>query len=182
MQISVPDLIERVRNGIDSRDEVIRELYNDSKLNNYIYSFVLKNGGTKDDGHDLLTYSIISFIQQCYSPVFEVRNQLHTYLFSIARYKWINNKKKELKFVEIENREEEFMPSIEDEIIGGERVNLLKNALTQLDEKCKEVMKMWASQMKMREIALRMSYASEQVARKKKHQCLNKLKELLKSI
>jgi len=184
LQKSASALIERVRKDNNSRNAVIRELYNDIKLNNFIYSFVLKNGGTKDQGHDLLSNSIIAFIQQCYRTGFEVKHEIHTYIFSIARYNWINDKKSKsnLNTVELEERDEEFTSSIEEAIIGEERIGLLKRALTQLDEKCREVMTMWASQIKMREIAIRMSYASEQVARKKKHQCLNKLKVLLKAV
>lgn len=178
-------IVEKVRKDITSRNEVIKDIYSDKKIKDSIYSFILKNGGDLDDAHDIFTQSIVSFVQQCYSPVFELRHQLGTYLYSIARYAWIAHCKKENKYksVEFENeRISDYTPSIESKIIGDERIKILKKGVTLLDEKCKEVMQLWATQLKMREIAVRMGYASEQVARKKKHQCLNKLKSILKDI
>lgn len=177
-------LIERIRKDIDSRNGVIRELYNDDKIKSSIYALVLKNGGTPDDAHDILTHAIIAFVQQCYSPVFNLKNQVSTYLYAIARYKWINERKKAVKhnIQELKDSDGGYTHSIESTIIGNERSQKLQFALTRLDDKCREVMLMWASQLKMREIAIRMSYASAEVARKKKHQCLNKLKTLIKDI
>ncbi|MBT8232007.1 MAG: sigma-70 family RNA polymerase sigma factor [Saprospiraceae bacterium] len=177
-------LIERVRDNVASRNAAIKEIYQDQKIKDSIYSFILQNGGTQDDAHDMFTHAIIAFVQQCYSPVFELKHQLGTYLYSIARYAWIKKRKKDSKnlVVELDHTHEDYEPSCEEKIIGNERLGLLRKGLTLLDDKCKEVMTMWASQLKMREIAIRMNYASEQVARKKKHHCLNKLKSILKDI
>jgi len=178
-------IIEQVRKDLASRNVVIRNIYEDKKIKDSIYSFVLKNGGDLDNAHDIFTQTIVSFVQQCYSPVFELRHQLGTYLYSIARYAWIAHCKKESKHKsqEIEDHAvSDFIPSIESKIISEERLGILRKGVTLLDEKCKEVMTLWATQLKMREIAVRMGYASEQVARKKKHQCLNKLKSILKDI
>jgi RNA polymerase sigma factor (sigma-70 family) len=178
-------IIQQVRKDIASRNVVIQDIYNNRKYKDSIYSLVLKNGGNTDDAHDIFTQAIISFVQQCYSPVFEIKHQLGTYLYSIARYAWIAHCKKEKKHrsFEIENDQvSDYAPSIESKIISDERLSILKKGVTLLDEKCKKVMTLWATQLKMREIAMRMGYASEQVARKKKHQCLNKLKSILKDI
>lgn len=184
MEIDSSSLVERVRKDIDSRNQVIVELYKNDKIRRSIFSFVFKNGGNEESANDLLTHAIISFTQQCFSPVFELRHSINTYLYTIARYKWINDHKASSKINLIEESQipHTYVPSIEDEIIGKERSTLLRKALTQLDEKCRKVMQMWASQLKMREIAIRMSYSSEQMARKKKHQCLQRLKEIVKDI
>ena len=182
--INDDNIVERVRKDITSRNLVIQQLYGDSKIKDSIYSFILKNGGSEDDAHDMFTHAIIAFVQQCYSPVFKLKYQIGTYLYSVARHEWINKSKKERKYTEIEKAPvvKDYEPSIETKIINGERFSQLRKGLTRLDEKCKEIMRLWASQLKMREIAIRMNYASENVARKKKHQCLNKLKSIIKDI
>lgn len=177
-------LIDRIRKDIDSRNQVIKEIYTNRKIKDSIYSFILKNGGDKDDAQDMFTHAVVSFIQQCYSPVFELKHSLNTYLYSIARHAWINKRKEDKKF-EFQNHKIEFIeyePSMEEKIIGNERLQQLRKGLSKIGENCKNVMLLWASQIKMREIAIRMNYASEEVARKKKHQCLQKLKSILKDI
>lgn len=176
--------VEQVRKNLDSRNNVIRQLFNDPKIQNSIYAFILKNGGTREDAHDMLTHAIISFVKQCYSPVFELKYSINTYLYSIARYAWINkNKKTSLEeYTDIEYEYIDYEESIEEKIIGEDRMMMLRKALTHLDEKCREVLMMWANKIKMREIAIKMNYASEGMARKKKHQCLQKLKSLIGDI
>jgi len=55
----------------------------------------------------------------------------------------------------------------------------LEKLLKTLEPKCREVLRLWSLNYKMREIALRMSYSSEQMAKKKKYLCLKRLKEIL---
>lgn len=176
--------IDRIRKGIPSRNEVITELYSNEKIKGSIYAFVLKNGGSQSDAQDIFTHSIVAFVKQCNSPVFKLKNTLSTYMFSIARYEWIRQCKnsKRIIYSDEEISISGYEPSIEEKIIGQARTEALKKALTYLDDKCKKVLTMWASQVKMREIAITMNYSSEGMARKKKHNCLNKLRVLIKDI
>lgn len=176
-------IIEKVRVDLESRNAVIKELYYNQKLRSMISSYVHKNSGTKTDVDDLLTFGIMNFIKQCYRPLFELQKPVEAYIFSIIKYEWMKRAKKKMDVVDEDKRPEwTDGETIEEAIIGSERMVALRAAMKQLDEKCRSVLTMWASNYKMREIALRLEYKSEGMARKKKHNCLGKLKLLTKDI
>jgi len=176
-------IIEDVRNDIDSRNQVIAMIYSDEKLLGSVSSFVLKNGGQSTDIHDIFLFGIMAFIKQCYRPEFSLSTNINSYVFSVIRYEWIRRKRQESKMI-FEDRDylDESNVSIEHLLIDKERRVELNIALNKLDDKCKSVLKKWASNIRMREIALALDYKSEGMARKKKHECLNKLRSLIKDI
>lgn len=176
-------IVEKVKVDLESRNAVIKELYNNGQLRKTISAYVHTNGGNKTDIDDLLTYGIMNFIKQCYRPLFELQKPAEGYIFSIIKYEWMNRNKKKIHLVDEDKRPEWTTgETIEETIIGNERMSALRVALKTLDEKCRKVLTMWASSIKMREIALQLNYKSEGMARKKKHECLGKLKLITKDI
>lgn len=176
-------IIEKVRFDLESRNAVIKELYNSPKLRSSISAYIHTNGGDKTDIDDLLTFGIMNFIKQCYRPLFELHKPEEAYIFTIVKYEWMRRNKKKIVLVDEESRPELTTGlTVEETIIGEERLAALKKAMESLDEKCRQVLTMWASNIKMREIALRLNYKSDGMARKKKHECLGKLKLITKDI
>lgn len=176
-------IVKKVKKDLNSRNAVIKDLYFNSKLRKSVASYVFKNGGTQTDVDDLLTYGIMSFIKQCYRPLFELKNPVEAYIFSIIKYEWMKRNKSKMKLVDEEHRPElSHEETVMDALINEEKMEALRTAMTKLDDKCRKVLTMWASNLKMREIAQRMNYKSDGMARKKKHECLGKLKQLTKDI
>jgi len=177
------DFIEKIRKDINSRNAVIKELYTSKSLRKTVSAFVYKNKGNDTDVFDLMTHGVMTFIKQCYRPDFALKKTAEGYIFSTIKYEWFRRNKNSLKLVDEDHRPE-LSSSVTalDSMIDAERKGALKKALAQLDDKCREVLTMWASNLKMREIALTMDYASEGMARKKKHNCLKKLRQLTKDI
>lgn len=176
-------LIKKVRKDLDSRNAVIKDLYFNDKLRKSVTSYVFKNGGSKTDVDDLMTYGIMSFIKQCYRPLFELKNPVEAYIFSIIKYEWMKRNKSKMKLVDEDHRPElSENDTVIDSLINDEKMDALRIAMTKLDDKCRKVLTMWASNLKMREIAQQMNYKSDGMARKKKHECLGKLKQLTKDI
>ncbi|NNL91553.1 MAG: sigma-70 family RNA polymerase sigma factor [Saprospiraceae bacterium] len=183
MNTETNTIIEDVRRDIPSRNEVIKAIYSNENLTVAISSYVLKHGGVVEEANDLFTFAIMTFIKQCYRPEFILSKSLESYIFSVAKYEWmrlrkVKNRVKLEEDIEIEEQE----PSIEHLMIDRERKKELKRAMSHLDEKCIQILTMWSSSIKMREIAYQMLYKSEGMARKKKHECLKKLKSLIKDI
>lgn len=183
MNLSNTEIIEAVRESIDERNKVIKLLYEDEVLRDSIVSYIKSKGGTEQDGNDARTFGIVTFIQQCYRPHFTLSKDVNSYIFSIAKYEFFRAAKKQNKFVSEDKRPELSDDiNVETEIIQQERYHALKKAMNALDEKCREVLSMWANNYKMREIALKMIYKSEGMARKKKHECMKKIRQLMKNI
>ncbi len=166
-----------------SRDSIIEMLYKDEDLKSKIISHVRRYGGDESDGIDAFTFGIMTFIKQCYRPLFELKKDVNAYIFSIAKYEWLRIKKsKKITVSDDERQELSDGYNIEDVLIDKERHQSLAIALKQLDEKCRKVLTMWANNLKMREIAINMAYKSDGMARKKKHECIGKLKSIIKGI
>lgn len=176
-------IVEKVRFDLESRNAVIKELYHSQKLRSKVSSYLFSNGGAKNDVDDLMTFGIMNFIKQCYRPLFELEKPEEAYIFTIIKYEWMRRNKTKMVLVDEDKRPELTTgENVEETIIGEERMAALRKALKTIDEKCRKVLTMWASNMKMREIALQMNYKSEGMARKKKHECLGKLKLITKDI
>lgn len=183
MELAKDDIVSFVRTDLDSRNQVIKSLYSDRKLKGRIYDFVLKNGGDQEKANDVFVITIMNFIKQCYKPYFELKNEVYSYLYTIARNEWIKlHKKGKRETSTAEINDPSVQDSIETEIINSEVRDKLKSVLQLLDEKCRKVMLQWANNIDMRSIAINLQYKSAGMARKKKHQCLQKLRELIKKI
>jgi len=181
LKFSSKDIVELVRKDIASRDNAIEALYKDEALRNTVIAYVRRYGGEESDGIDVLTFGIMTFIKQCYRPLFELKKDVNAYVFSIAKYEWLRTKKsRKLTVPDDERHDLSDGYCIEKELIDREQHQFLTNALKQLDNKCRAVLTMWANNLRMREIALNMAYKSEGMARKKKHECIGKLRLLIK--
>jgi len=176
-------IVEAVRKDASSRNKIIENIYKDINLKSSIMSFVTKNGGSLEDANDAFTFAIVTFIQQCYRPQFQLSKDLNAYIFSIAKYEWYRMAKKKSKLHTSSNDLEQTADfDIELDLIDKERHHSLRLAMSKLDAKCKEILKLWANSVRMREIAIAMSYKSEGMARKKKYECVKKMRNLIQDI
>lgn len=170
------DIIDRVRRSIVERDEVIRNLYTDPKIRKAVIGTLVKLGCTEKDAKDHLTDAIVSFIKACYKPNFKISSNLTNYLIGTAKNIWLKGVTKQQKERTIKNmHQDESIESIEDTLISNEKRALLRKVVDQLDSTCKKVLTLWSINKKMAAIAKELSYKSEGMARKKKHQCLQRL-------
>lgn len=175
------NIVNKVRSNIESRNTVIKELYTSKQLRGTVRSYLYNNKGNDTDVDDLLIHGVMTFIKQCYRPSFELRNKPEAYIFTVIKYEWMKRQKTKMVLVDEDSRPElSSEPSILENM--SDRLDQLRSALTRLDEKCRSVLTMWASDMRMREIASNMDYRSEGMARKKKHECLGKLRAIIKDI
>ena len=180
MKFDNKEIVELVRKDIQSRNQVIEALYNDEKLRSSIIGYTVRNGAVGNEGNDVFTYAIMTFIRQCYRPLFELTNDVNAYLYTVAKYEWIRLSNKKMKTIpEDERYDITDGYNIESTIIDREQLSELKASLTRLDEKCRKILTLWANNLKMREIALHMVYKSEGMARKKKHECMKRLRSLI---
>ncbi len=172
-------LVNDVRKDIHSRNQIIENIYNNEKLKSSIVSFITKNGGESHSANDVFVFAILTFIKQCFRHQFELRKDINAYIFSVAKYEWMRLSKNNVQIVDEEHRKELSNDiNIEQILIDKEKKEKLSIALSQLDQKCKDVLTLWSTSHKMREIAIRMEYKSDGMARKKKHECIKKLRNL----
>jgi len=176
-----PDqLIKFVSANVDSRNKVIESFYTDKILRAKIAKFVLQNKGDDDDVETCVVDSIMAFINRCYRSDFVLTSNAEAYILTTAKNMWKAKAKHKNQFTSF-NIEAE-IPSFETQMIGDERKALLQSTIDKLSDKCQKILLSWAQNVKMREIAIRMEYKSEGMARKKKFECMQKLKEIFNTI
>lgn len=169
--------MQRILLSIEERNKVIKELYNDPGVRRAVIGTMVKIGATEKKAEDLLTDSIVNFVKACYKPGFAIKSSLKNYLITTAKniyLKEVTKNKIEISTNDMSG-DASYDDSIEIHLIADEKKRLLMQLLDKLDDTCRQVLMLWATNKRMKEIAQKMTYKSEGMARKKKHQCLQKL-------
>ena len=155
------------------------EIHNDRGLRKLVIGTLIKKGCTEAKANELYVDAIINFVKACHKPNFAVNN-FPSYLVGISRnlfFSWVTKQKKGVPLDEATTLEDHETPEIF--LIRDERKNALNQLLSKLDDICLKVLTLWSQKKKMVEIAKQMNYKSDGMARKKKHQCLQKLYKIV---
>jgi len=176
-------LIEKIRSGKSGREEVIRHLFSNSKLKEGIKKFVLNAGGSDYDYRAMLNLSFVELIKRVLNNSdFSVSNSLVGYIIGISKNLWLQELRKKSKSTGMVSDNLMIVdaePTVDLLIADKETKSNLRKILGKLGKNCKEVLLLWSSGIRMKEIASRLNYASEGVARKKKFKCMQNLLDYL---
>ncbi len=155
-------------------------MYADRRLKANTFKYVRSKGGTAEEAETIFCDAILNFVKNCSKPDFEVRSTLENYFFGVTRNLWYRTLRQRKQLDNIEDQKEKpDQETPEVLLLSAERHSYLHQLLKQLDDKCREVLMHWATDMKMKAIAVKMNYSSAEVVRKKKHFCLKKLIKLV---
>lgn len=178
--LSEQQILVALAGGKAPADDALRQLYFDNRA--VIRAFVRENNGTEEEAKDVVQDAVIAFYENVKMGKFRGESAISTYLFSIARFMWLNRlKRKQLENNTLERTiHENAEPSLPQRITDRETRQHLADLFGRLQSGCQEVlMDALYHDFSMKEIAARMGYENEQVARNKKHGCMKKLKEML---
>lgn len=171
------EIIFCLRGEKDKRDLALEQLY--AKLYPVIKSYILKNNGSDDDAADIFQDAIIVFYDKVRQDQFQLSSSIRTYLYSVCKHLWLNKLRAQKKVVSLtEDSDFITVDPLSLNVIGSkERNEFLLKLLESLGEDCKKVLVYYYyERLKMKEIASRMNFATDQVAKNKKSSCLKKLK------
>jgi len=149
-----------------------------------ITSYIKRNGGNSSDAQDLLQEAIIILWQNINAAKFELSAKVSTYLFAIAKNKWMAESRRQKKYdhnvINIEERAND--SNSLNELISDEEKNIVTEALEQLQPPCKELLLLfYFEERKMADIAEILNFANSDVAKAKKYQCKKSLEKLLQA-
>ena len=162
-------------------DKVFTTLY---KYFPVVKKMILANGGRSEDAEDIYQEALIVFYKKAGADNFKLTSGINTYLYSISRFMWNDQLKKQQKhsFVEIEKEqvnESEFITEIETE----NQFKLAEKVISELGERCKELLILfYFHSKKLKDIAKKMGYNSENTAKNQKYKCLEAAKNKLKTL
>jgi len=174
------ELLELMRESKAERDKALGAIYRSNKEK--ICSYILGNNGSIDEAKDVFQEAMIAFYENVRDGKFKGESTISTYLYSIAKFKWLNQiKKNQVRTAHYDKYErEEFSKGPLAKIIEGEKKKGVLELLAQLGETCKQLLiENLYHNASMKEIAESGNFSSEQVVRNKKYKCLQKLKELI---
>lgn len=157
------------------RNVLIKEILENAEFVNWTHSFVLRNGGGQDDVQTVINDTVLNFIKVCLNPDFQLKT-VQGYLKGSAKNIWyqIFRKRKVYTSMDVvgDKGEEE---NITLGLIQKEKKKLLNILLDKIGEDCKDILTLWAYNMRMREIANQLNFSSEGYVKKRKHICLKRL-------
>lgn len=148
-----------------------------------IQSIIRGMGGTDDDGWEIFQESLIVIMAKARKDDFELTSSFYTFLVSICRFKWFNESKK--KYKKELTIEDNVTLSTDEDIVRDinqvERYRLYRSKLSMLKPMCRQILELFFNQYSLKEIREKLSLASENAAKQKKHQCQKKLIALIQS-
>lgn len=137
----------------------------------------------QQDIEDIFQEGLLSFIITVKKPTFELKGSYYGLLKTICKMLWFKKcqQKGRGQQIALENSDLSTLPLIEQAIIEQEIHEFYRDKFDQLNEKCQQLLNLYYENHSMREIAKRMNYKSEGVAKISKHRCKSKLISLIKS-
>ncbi len=174
-----------------SDEELLPELKNgNDQAIGYVYKtfwpmvsrMVMLNNGSISEAKDLYQESMLDFLEKVSDHKFVLTCKLKTYIYSICRRKWLYQLRSRKKWIDIETYTElEDLPEdrIEEhaELPGDDQI---KAAITALGEPCRSLLLgFYYEKLSMEQLAAKMNYRSENVAKQQKFRCKDRLKNAL---
>ena len=176
------DLINALKNGGRERKDAMIQIYFDSGLKRKVTNFLYHKTGNISELEDVITEAFIIFERNVRNNKFKGESSLNTYIFSIAKFFWVNkHRRKKLDFVSFEEEKMKVKEFQNPELIfiNEELKQKLEGILLNLTEKCRKVITFWSLSYNNKEIAEEIDLGKGRSARNQKHQCLKKLKQFM---
>jgi RNA polymerase sigma factor (sigma-70 family) len=172
-------IIELIRS--QQQDKVFTTLY---KYFPVVKKMILSNGGRPEDAEDIYQDALIVFYKKAGNPEFKLTSTINTYLYSIARFMWKDELRKKAQhsftdILDVHLPDEEFTAEVETE----NKYKPAEKVIADLGERCKELLLLfYFESLKLKDIAKKMGYNSENTAKNQKYKCLETAKNRLKAL
>jgi len=174
-------IIELIRKG--DTDKAFLALYKHFPM---MRKMILSKGGKKEDAEDIFQEALIILYRRVNEPQFKLSSKISTYLYSICRFLWKDELKKRNKIPATgfeENIDTAEENAIAEAVEKESKIKIAEKVLTELGDRCRELLIMFYSgTMKLKDIATKMGYTSENSAKNQKYKCLEGAKKKLAEV
>ena len=166
---------------LNGNNDVLSALY--KKYYNIVLKFILYNSGTSAAAQDVYQETIIVLFESVKKPGFELKCQLQTYIFSIAKRLWLKELKKNGKTFLFKESEENNLVDVSEDLKEFDEkeaeIEKMNNSLIDLGEPCSELIKdFYINKLSMEQIAEKFGYTNADNAKTQKYKCLQRLKKI----
>ncbi|MBO9702751.1 MAG: sigma-70 family RNA polymerase sigma factor [Sporocytophaga sp.] len=174
-------IIELIKTN--KEDKAFRALY---KYFPMIRKMIISKGGKLEDAEDVFQEALIILYKKVRYTEFRLTAKLSTYLYSVCRFLWkdalIKNGRQDFSDMIDANEDNEEsmwaeMKEQESDLSTSEKI------INDLGGRCKELLMLFYMEaMKLKDIASKMGYSSENTAKNQKYKCLEAAKKRLKEL
>lgn len=151
-----------------------------------IEKHILKNGGDKDIAADIYQDALVILCRKVENAEFKLTSSLNTYVFSIVRHLWndeLKKRKREQPMIGELSENAITEHEWENDVLENQKANLAVQALNSIGARCKQLLLLFYTENKsMKDIAKKMEFSSEKIAKNQKYKCLEKAKALLNDL
>jgi RNA polymerase sigma factor (sigma-70 family) len=161
-----------------------------------LYSYFIQEGVRKysiieEESFDAYSDSLLAAIEKISSGSFEGRSSLKTWLFQIFQNKCVdllrkkttnkNSIHKTVSVSEMLYQLSDASKTIIEQLVEKADVDLLKKKLSEMGNKCRELLMLSADGYSDKELSLQLAYKSADVVKTSRLRCLEKLRQLYKN-
>ncbi len=171
-----------IRGIISCDDKMIRSLY--ELCFPSVRYLVTRNNGTEEDARDVFQNTILVLFQKIRDKRFGLNCSLKTYIYSVARFLWLKELKKQKKYSDHLMNEADFIDVTGDttEIYErNERLYLYRKVFEKLSDNCKKTLTLYSEGRSIREITRIMGNNSEQHTKNRCYRCKLTLINMIKA-
>jgi RNA polymerase sigma factor (sigma-70 family) len=157
----------------------------------FIKDATFKHKISEDEAASLYTDTILAFIENVKNKRFEGKSSLKTYLYQIFSNKCVDFIRKtatnKMSVHETQPMQDWILAMPDDaknilqKLISEHEINVLKDKLKLLGDKCQQMLIAWGEGYPDSKIAEELGYQTSNVAKVSRLRCLDKLKELYKN-
>ncbi len=157
---------------------LFKKLY---QYNKPIKQWVKQNNGNKADAEDVLQDAMIVFYKLIHKPNFELTAKPETLLFSIAKKLWLYQLRQHKNLIFDNHFLDNELIEIDIDFIEQEqKYTQMENVLNLIGNKCLQLLNLfYFEKLDMVEIALKLDFRNDKVAKAMKYKCLEKAKTLI---
>jgi RNA polymerase sigma factor (sigma-70 family) len=162
-------ILKLLRQGRD--DKALGELYRHLPGIRRMIRFY---GGRRDEAEDIFQESLIIFCRKARDPEFRLGSGSYAYLYSVSRLLWSEELRRQRRRPLAGLDELDPVDSDAQEAVSAElRYELAERIVDGLADRCRDLLQLfYTGRLKLKDIALKMGYSSEQSAKSQKYKCL----------
>ncbi|HVD96850.1 MAG TPA: sigma-70 family RNA polymerase sigma factor [Cytophagaceae bacterium] len=179
MQYTDKEILNSIRAG--KEDSALTFLY--KKVLPKVKHYILGNSGDEEEAFDIFQDAIMIFYKQVKTDKFKEEYEIAGFIYSVSRNLWINRVKQKNRNVSMPEtlHHESNEPGLLEGLISKEREEYIMNMLSELGERCKELLlNSIYHKFSMKEICEKMGFSTEDAAKTRNYKCKQKLIALVK--
>lgn len=183
LELTNEQLLTHLREGGKKEDRALRQLLKEHS--GKIKAFIVNHGGSSNEAEEVLYDAVTALTFNVRQGKFNEGSAVGTYLFAIAKRMWYKQFERKMKqkvnLEKYKDWNDEQVDYQDFSSVTESTSAYVNQVLGRLQDKCREVLLLWAQHFNMDEIAQELGFKNAQNAMNKKSKCLKQLTTLLKA-